>query len=177
MEMVGSIMDSPIIMVDTREKKKFQLEFYGFNTISKKVQTGDYAILGKEDFLAIDRKASVSELASNLFEDYTRFKKEMIRMSEITHSFLILEFPLEHVLLYPHGSNIPRRKWVYLRATPSGIYNKLDIIHKQYGVKTIFHDNRDLAEQKTVELLNLAIEGKSFDHIEFFVHPPRNKDE
>ena len=167
----------PNIIVDTREKQPFELEFYGFATTRRKVDTGDIAIEGMENFLAIDRKKSVSELASNLFEDYTRFKKEMIRMSEITHSFLILEFPIEHVLLYPHGSNIPRRKWAYLRATPSGIYNKLDIIYKQYGVKTIFHDNRDLAEQKTVELLNIAIDGGTYDHIEFFVHPPRNKDE
>lgn len=166
-----------IILRDSREKIPFMLEFYGFQVERAALKTGDYTVLGKENFLAIDRKKSVSELASNLFEDYTRFKKEMIRMSEITNSFLILEFPIEHVLLYPHGSGIPRRKWAYLRATPSGIYNKLDIIYKQYGVKTIFHDNRDLAEQKTVELLNIAIDGGTYDHIEFFVHPPRDKDE
>lgn len=162
-------MLDPIIIQDTREKKPWDLEFYGFNVIRKKVETGDIAIQGREDFLFVDRKASISELAQNLFYDYKRFKAEMIRASVIKHAFLVCEFGFEHVLIFPKSSNIPRRKWEGLRATTLGIMNKLDIIYQAYGVKTIFCENREAAEQKTVELLNIAINGGSFDNIEYYI--------
>lgn len=161
-------MLDPIIIQDTRERKPWDLSFYGFNVIRKKVETGDIAIQGREDFLFIDRKASISELSQNLFYDYKRFKAEMIRASVITHAYLVIEMPLEMVFLFPAGSGIPRRKWPYLRATSKLILHKLDLIYESYGVKTIFCENREAAEQKTVELLNIAIQGGSFEHIEFY---------
>lgn len=157
-----------IIIQDTREKKPWDLEFYGFEVIHKKLDTGDVAVSGLEDFLFIDRKASISELAQNLFYDYKRFKAELVRASSITNGFLICEFSQNHVDIFPYSSNIPRRKWPYLRANTELIYHKLNLIHESYGVKTIFCDSRELAEQKAVELLNLAINGKSFEEVEFY---------
>ena len=156
------------VIIDSREKKFFDLEFYGFEIVKRKLETGDYSLENYEDFISIDRKASVSELAQNLFYDYKRFKAEMIRASSITNFYLVIEMPLEMVLLWPCGSGIPRRKWPYLRATPKLILHKLDLIYESYGVKTIFCENREAAEQKTVELLNIAINGGSFDHIEYY---------
>ena len=161
-------MLSPIIIQDTREKKPWDLQFYGFEVIHKKLDTGDVAIQDREDFLFIDRKASISELAQNLFYDYKRFKAEMIRASLIKHAYLVCEFGFEHVLIFPKSSNIPRKKWEGLRATTDGIIHKLNIIYKSYGVKTIFCENREAAEQKTVELLNIAINNGSFEDIEFY---------
>lgn len=166
-------MNKPIAIIDSREKagKEFDLGFYGFETIKRKLQTGDYSLEGYEDFISIDRKASVVELAQNLFYGYKRFKAEMIRASSITNFFLVLEFPIEYVLIFPAGSGIPRKKWQGLRATPSGIYHKLDLIYTNYGVKTIFCENKQAAEEKTVELLNIAIDNGSYDSIEFFRKP------
>lgn len=162
---------SPNIIIDTRERYPFDLGFYGFETIKRKLDTGDYSLEGYEEIISIDRKASVSELAQNLFYGYKRFKAEMIRASKINHFFIVLEFPLEYVLIFPNGSGIPRNKWTGLRATPSGFYHKLELIYTNYGVKTIFCENRKAAEQKTVELLNLAINNESFDNIEYFRVP------
>ena len=160
----------PVAIIDSREKAghEFDLGFYGFETVKRKLKTGDYSLEGYENFISIDRKASISELAQNLFYGYKRFKAEMIRASQIKHFFLVMEFPIEYVLIFPNGSGIPRRKWDGLRATPSGFYHKLELIYKNYGVKTIFCDNRESAEKKTVELLNLAINNESFDNVEFF---------
>jgi len=162
---------NPIIIQDTREKLPWDLEFYGFEVVHKKLDTGDISLVGYEDFISIDRKASIAELAQNLFYDYKRFKAEMVRASLIKHFFLVVEMSMEHLLLFPKGSGIPRRKWPYLRATPDLILHKVNLMYESYGVKTIFCENRDAAEQKTVELLNIVINGGSFDHIDFYVKP------
>lgn len=167
---------SNIILSDSREKKRFDLEFYGFNIEIAALKTGDYQLKGKENLLSIDRKASISELVSNLFDDYVRFKKELIRASEIDNFYLICEFGLEHVILFPKTSGIPRRKWPYIRSSPESIMKKLNTIYETYGVKTIFNNNRELAEQKTVELLNIAINNGDFSCIEFFQYKPKDKD-
>jgi ERCC4-type nuclease len=159
------------VIADTREKKCFNLEFYGFNVIHRALKSGDYSVLGMEDFISIDRKASIEELVSNLFYDYKRFKKELIRASIIPQFYLVLEFNQSWVDIFPNGTNIPKKRHPYLRANTKLIYHKLDLIYKNYGVKTIFCENREEAEQKTVELLNLAINNESFDHIEYFRSP------
>ena len=161
-------MNDPRVIIDTRERKPFQLEFYGYNVIHKKLHTCDYSIEGLENFITIDRKASISEVVQNLFYGYTRFKKEMIRCLDIENAFLVLEFPFEYVSIFPHSSGIPKRKWQGLRATTEGIINKLDLIYTSYGVKTIFCDSRLEAEQVTVKLLNKAINGEGFSDVDFF---------
>ena len=163
------------IIIDTREKMGFDLEFYGYDVIHRKLDTGDISIEGMEDFISIDRKKSISELASNLFEDYTRFKKEMIRAKEISHFFLLFEFPLEYLLIYPHGSGIPKRKWPYLRATPRKMLERIKLLYDAYGVRCIFSKDREDAEQKCVDILQMVINGGNLDNIEFFL--PEIKDE
>lgn len=157
-----------MIIQDSRERTPFDLSFYGFEITRKSLKTGDYAPFGMEDKFSIDRKASISELVQNLFYGYTRFKKEMIRASLMDNFFLVCEFPVELVYMFPHGSTVPRKKWDGLRATPSLIVHKLNLIYDAYGVKTIFCENRQSAEEMTVKLLNKAINNESFEDIEFF---------
>lgn len=148
------------VIIDTREKNPFLLEFYGYEIIHKKLDTGDYSVLGFEDFISIDRKASVSELVSNLFYQWKRFKKEMERASKITRFFLVLEFPKFLIESFPCGSGIPKKKWPYLHATSELIFKRLIGIYEQYGVKTVFCDNRADAEQCVVDILQSVIDGK-----------------
>lgn len=157
-----------IIICDSLEKKPFDLSFYGFESVRKRLLTGDYSVQGKEDYISIDRKSSISELVQNLFYDYKRFKKEMIRAKEIPQFFLVCEFSEEYIHIFPNGSNIPKRKWQGLRATSELIIHKLELIYTAYNVKTIFCENRQEAEQMTVNLLNRAINGESFDDVEFW---------
>lgn len=144
------------------------LEFYGFDVIHKKLDTGDMTVENLENFISIDRKASIEELVSNLFYDYKRFKKELIRASSINHFYILCEFNQSWVDIFPRATKIPKRKWPYLRATTELIYHKLDLIYTSYGVKTIFCESRLEAEQITVKLLNKAINGEEFSDVEFF---------
>lgn len=168
-------MNKPVVIQDTRERLPFDLSFYGFEVERRKLDCGDYSIQGYENYISIDRKKSVSELASNLFEDYVRFKKEMIRAKDIAHFFLLFEFSLEYLLIYPHGSGIPKRKWPYLRATPRKMLERIKLLYETYGVRCIFSQNREEAEQKCADILQLVINGGNLDEIEFFL--PEIKDE
>lgn len=157
-----------LIISDSREKFPFELELYGFNTISQALQTGDYSVSGMEDFLSIDRKASVEELVSNLFYDYKRFKKEMIRASEIKHFFLLCEFPSVYIDIFPNGTKIPKRKWEGLRATPKGIRTKLKYLYLDYGVKTILCSNRNSAEETCANLLRMVLNNEDLSSVDFY---------
>ncbi len=58
------------IIVDTREQQPWNFKTYG--TVSQKLDTGDYSIEGLENLVAIERKKSVNEFATNITEK--RFK-------------------------------------------------------------------------------------------------------
>ena len=76
------------IICDTREQKPLTFnEYEDVFTIRKGLKTGDYTVEGFEDRLCIERKQSVSEIASNITQK--RFTKELERMAEFPHSFLV----------------------------------------------------------------------------------------
>ena len=54
------------IIIDTREQQAW--EFPRHATANKKLDTGDYSLAGMEEVLCIERKKSVSEIASNITE-------------------------------------------------------------------------------------------------------------
>ena len=159
-----------MIIQDTRERLPFDLSFYGFDVIRKKLDVGDYSIEGYEHIVSIDRKKSISELACNLFEDYPRFKRELIRSQNIQNFYIVCEFPLEFLLIYPHGSGIPRRKWPFLRATPTKLFDRVALIYRNYGTKFVFCQNRQEAEEITAQILQMIIDNKPLD-IEYFIPP------
>ena len=71
------------IIIDTREQLPWE---FGFHTTSrKKLDTGDYSIQGMESIFTIERKMSVSEIATNITEN--RFKDVLNRLSQIPHAF------------------------------------------------------------------------------------------
>ena len=92
------------VIKDTREQDGYTFEkFNGRYTscegmIVRKLDTGDYSLVGLEDKLCIERKGRISELAINLGKDKRRFMDEITRMKEFPFKFLILEFSLEDVI-------------------------------------------------------------------------------
>lgn len=105
------------VIKDTREQDGYTFEkFNGRYTscegmIVRKLDTGDYSLVGLEDKLCIERKGRISELAINLGKDKRRFMDEITRMKEFPFKFLVLEFSLEDVMNFPEGSDIPKDKW------------------------------------------------------------------
>ena len=96
------------VIQDTREKQGYFFGTFGSCKGMKrqKLDTGDYTVEGLEDKLCIERKASVEELSNNLGKLKATFLKEIARMDQFEHKFLVLEFSLEELLEFPKNANM-----------------------------------------------------------------------
>ena len=142
------------IVIDTREQQAW--EFPRHSTANKKLDTGDYSLGGLEDILCIERKKSVSEIASNITEK--RFEDVLERMTKYKYTYMIFEFSLTDVLMYPQGSEIPRHKWKYIRISPNFILKKLSEYMVNYNIKIIFGDSPKNAEKIAMALMRRVYE-------------------
>jgi ERCC4-type nuclease len=137
------------IIVDTREQQPW--EFKEFAVAHTKLDTGDYSIEGMENVVAIERKKSVSEFANNITE--SRFTDVVMRMSELKYSFLLLEFNLQDVLIYPVGSNVPKKMWSKIRISPGFILKNLLDLELKYNISVHFCGDSDNAEKLAETIL------------------------
>lgn len=142
------------IIIDTREQIPWEFGYH--NTAKMKLDTGDYSIQGYEDIIAIERKKSVSELATNLSE--SRFKDVLERLSKIKHPYMVFEFDIDEVYRFPVGSDIPKRLWDKLRISGNYIVKRLIEIQLEYNIQIIFCGDASNAERYTVSLMKRIYE-------------------
>lgn len=146
---MASIQPDFTIIIDTREQQP-----WGFDSYAKantKLDTGDYSIQGLENIVAIERKKSVSEFANNITE--SRFTDVVMRMGEIKHAFLLLEFDLEDVLIYPVGSTVPKRMWDKIKISPAFILKNLLDLELKHNISVHFCGNSSNAEKLAETIL------------------------
>ena len=142
------------IIVDTREQTPWE---FGFHTTSKqKLDTGDYSIENFENILAIERKRSVSELATNLSEN--RFKDVLERLSKIKHPYMVFEFNIDEIYNFPVGSDIPKKMWDKLRISGNYIIKRLVEIQLEYGIQVVFCGDATNAERFSISLMKRIYE-------------------
>lgn len=146
--------DNFTIIVDTREQNAW--EFGNHSTSRTKLDTADYSIEGLEHLLAIERKQSVSEVATNITEK--RFPAFLERMSDIPHKFMLFEFDLEDVYNFPVGSEIPKSKWDKLKVKNNYILKQISLFHIKYGIHTVFCGDADNAEKMAIRIMRTVYE-------------------
>lgn len=143
------------VIIDTREQQPWEIAHKDIGKcIHQKLDTGDYSIRGKEHIVTIDRKKSVSEIARNIHEE--RFTDELIRMTDIQHSYLLLEFSVDDINSYPVGSEIPKSKWGDIRTKGNFILSWLMRVSVTYGVHIVFAGNRENAQDLAIRILRMA---------------------
>lgn len=142
------------IIVDTREQTPWQ--FVKHSVANQKLDTGDYSLVGLEDKFCIERKKSVSEIATNITEK--RFQDVLQRMSLYKYSFMLFEFSVSDVLIYPRGSEIPPSKWKYIKISPNFILKKLSEYMVDYKINIIFADNHTNAEKVAMSIMRRVYE-------------------
>jgi ERCC4-type nuclease len=141
------------IIRDTREQTPWDFTFE--HTVAEEIgtiKTGDYAVKGIEDKLCIERKGCIEEFANNLGKEYSRFKKELIRMDEFPHAFIICEFPLRDLIEYPfHNHNIKLQETSKI----SGKFLLKTILEIQldHNVKIMFCGNKFYAIRTALSLM------------------------
>lgn len=132
--------ESPyIVLRDTREKPgqgwQWRKSKYCAGTVARKLDTGDYTLEGLEDYVTIERKGSISEWAKNVTE--ARFERELQRMDDMRHAWILLEFNMSDVLNYPVGSGIPKYKWKYLKIRGPFILKRMVEMMRDHNVNIL----------------------------------------
>lgn len=138
------------IIVDTREQQPW--EFSHYTTASKKLDTGDYSIEGLENIIAIERKKNVTEIANNIVEP--RFKDVLERLKNIKYPFILLEFNLKDILIYPIGSNVPKHMWDKLKISSNFLLKNITDWELEYNIKVFFCGSPTNAERLATYLFN-----------------------
>lgn len=137
-----------VLLEDTRNQigKHKNISQYckqiGITLVRSKLYVGDYQIANNGN-IAVDTKASVLELASNVFQEHRRFRDECIRAQEAGIQLIIL---IEEAL--PDGG---LRKWKppigrdglpLSRINPTTLRKAMITMQAEYGVKFRFCDGR-----------------------------------
>jgi ERCC4-type nuclease len=147
------------IIKDTREKVgawDFSFAAECESQIVQKLDTGDYSIVGYETVVTIDRKKTSGELYSNLFTDYARFKQELIRMKNFPYRYIICEFSLDDVAVFPERSGIPKFLWGKLKKVDQFI-KRLELVEEGYGIKIIYAGSKEEAEKAALDIFNNVV--------------------
>ncbi len=147
-----------IVIQDSREQKPLVFESQDVSDIIiQKIDTGDYTILGLEDKLFVERKASVLELYKNITEK--RFWEEMERTRSFKYRYLIAEFDLEDIELFPYGCGLPREQISKLKMGKDFIYkNIIERIMLEYDIQVIFAGNPHNAAKVLAKVMKYVCE-------------------
>lgn len=139
------------IIIDTREKLPFDFSIRGVQQEKIKLDTGDYSVKGLENKICLDRKVGASELYQNLFKQYTRFKKELLRMQAYERAIFIVENPYQEILDFPNS--LPKRARASVKFGRQHLIDKIKHIQEKYGVEFIFCEGRMDAQDRIFEIL------------------------
>lgn len=137
------------IIIDTREQQPWTFDHYA--TAKRKLDTGDYSIVGLEHLVGIERKKSISEFANNIVEK--RFIDVVTRLSKLKYPFLLFEFDLQDVLIYPIGSTVPKRMWNNIKISPAFLMKNIIELQLLHNIHVMFCGSSDNAEKMAEYLL------------------------
>lgn len=147
------------IIKDSREKNGYIFEPMKNRShvcngmVVRKLDTGDYSVEGLENKICIERKASITELANNIGVDGKRFNKEIERMKDFCHRFLILEFSLSDLMSFPHNCGIPREEISKVKISHKFILRFIMELQVEHGVNVIFCDDKEKAQDVVLSIL------------------------
>ena len=152
------------VIRDTREKQGWFWPENNFCTgmVGKGLKTGDYTLSGYEDIVCIERKASPEELALNVGKNKARFVRELERMQDIQHRYIVCEFSLDDLLNFPDETKIPDGKRESVRISGKYIIRCLVDYGVKYGVHVLYCGNKVNAFKITESIFKRMVENYGF---------------
>jgi len=150
------------IVQDTREQIPLDFSFYTeCDGIEKrKLDTGDYSIVGREQDIFIERKRTTAELAINLGVDKERFYKELERAKNIKWKYILCEFTINDILAFPENSGIPKYKWPSIKFRGKAMYTLCKKIESDYGISFVFCENANDAANELIKIFTMIEESE-----------------
>mgnify|MGYP003636201899 FL=1 len=151
--MISKKTPSYTVIKDTREQEGWFFTSYDrcegmeVNTL----HTGDYTLKGFEDVVCVERKASVSEIATNLGKKKKAFYNEMERMRDFNFRYLLLEFSALDVVDYPLSLLSEKEKELYYSYKKQDVDKFCKLYEQVYDVP---YYNEEEEPPESVELPN-----------------------
>lgn len=150
-----------LVIRDTREKEgsgwMWEPSHHTKGTVVQTLQTGDYTIDGFQEFLCVERKHSVSEIAGNIIDE--RFERELQRMCQFKYKFIICEFSLSDVEVYPDRERMSDKIKNRIKIKGSYIMRMLSEYELKYGVHIVFAGNSHNAKWYASSIFKRLMEG------------------
>ena len=145
------------VVIDTREKSPWCFSSAAIlGTEYKKLDTGDYTVVGLEDKLCIERKRDISELAGNIHEK--RFHKELERMMDYKYRYLLLESSMTRLIEYPLHEDLPPTVLSRIKVSGKYLLKCVNRMQVKYGVNIIYCGNVFNAQWVATNLMKEVIE-------------------
>lgn len=141
-----------IILQDNKEKNPWDFTFFGFQQEVTNIKTGDYTIKGLEHVVVIERKASTGEIATNFGAKWKRFENELKRMDNVIHKYIVCEFPITNINIFPANSGIPPKSLHKIRMNSGYLFKQIEYVKNTYNIEFIFANNHNEANIKVKEL-------------------------
>lgn len=133
-----------VIIIDSSEKARWS---FPCKSIVASLDTGDYSIQGYTSLITIERK-SLNDLVNTVIHDWLRFSKQLRRMASFDYAAIVVEAPVTALMEGKYES----------KTLPQSVRGKLNAIFLDFGVPTIFLDNREIASEWVYNLFNLYLE-------------------
>jgi len=89
------------IVIDTREQRPYDFN----NSITAKLNSGDYSLEGLEDQIAIERK-SLDDFINTVLNGKERFRNELTRLLSYDFAAVIIEANPEDIMLHRYKSQV-----------------------------------------------------------------------
>jgi ERCC4-type nuclease len=129
------------LIIDTREQLPlFNSRPTGLNLIHKKLNHGDYSIVGFEDSFSIERKM-ISDFYSYIGKERKKTVQKMNTFRDMEWVSLVIETTEENLLF----NNI------YTDLTPEQIKGSLTSFRIRYGIHVYFTNDRKMMERYVLD--------------------------
>ncbi len=134
------------VVIDSKEQAPWRFSS-GILCFRRPLVTGDYSIESYESQICIERK-SLNDLVKTVIHDWLRFSRQLRRMAAMDYAAIIVESSAGHLdeKKYEGDTN------------PNSVRGKLNAIYLDFGVPTLWLENRVLAAQWVENLFTLYSE-------------------
>jgi len=140
------------IVIDTREQRPYTFECA---TVRRKLDAGDYAVLGREGQIVVERK-SLPDFVSTVVHGMDRFRVELEALSRSARACIVVEADLYAVL---RGLRERDLRGVH----PFAVLGDALWIETRFGVPVHFCGSRQAARSFTEGYLRMAVRERIAD--------------
>ncbi len=135
-------MTEAVLIKDTREPEFAWDAYFQAPVVTKKLDTGDYSVMGFENQIAIERK-TLDDLVGCLGKGRDRFERELARSMELDFFCVLVEAGYKQMTLGDYRSQL----------NPKAAVESISAFEVRYGTHFLFTGSQELAAKKAESLL------------------------